>query len=57
MSRLEVPLAFRKGNPNVRPAKARNLLGLTGVINQVHFTFDGTPSVLAPCGVLVVEKK
>ena len=45
------------GDPNVPLVKARNLLGLTGVINQVRFTFDGTPSVVAPCGVLVIEKK
>jgi hypothetical protein len=45
------------GDPNVPLPKARNLLGLTGVIDQVRFTFDGTHSVVAPCGVLVVEKK
>jgi hypothetical protein len=33
------------------------LLGLAGVINHVRLTFDGPPSVLAPFGVLVVEKK
>jgi len=45
------------GDPNVPLVNARNLLGLTGVINQVRFTFDGTHSVVAPCGILVVEKK
>ncbi len=45
------------GNPDVPLANAKNLLGLTGVINQVRLTFDGTPSPVAPCGVLVVEKK
>jgi len=45
------------GDPNVASAKRRNLLGLTGVINQVRFTFDGATSFLAPCGVLAVEKR
>ena len=45
------------GNPNVRPAKSRNLLGLTGVINQIRLIFDGTSTLAAPCGILVVEKK
>jgi hypothetical protein len=45
------------GDPNVPSAKRRNLLGLTGVINQIRFTFDGATSLLAPCGVLVVEKR
>ena len=45
------------GDPNAPLAKTRNLLGLAGVINQIRLTFDGTSSVLAPFGVLVVEKK
>jgi hypothetical protein len=45
------------GDLDVPATRPRNLLGLTGVINQVRLTFDGTPSVLAPFGVLVVEKK
>ena len=46
------------GDPNVPPpAQGRNLLGLTGVINQIRLIFDGTTSVQAPWGVLVVEKK
>jgi hypothetical protein len=45
------------GDPNAPLAKTRNLLGLAGVINHVRLTFDGPPSVLAPFGVLVVEKK
>jgi len=45
------------GDPNVPGANAKNLLGLTGVINQVRFTFDGTTSLVAPHGVLVVEKR
>jgi hypothetical protein len=39
------------------PAQARNLLGLTGVINQIRLRFDGTTSVPAPWGVLVVDKR
>jgi hypothetical protein len=45
------------GDPNVPLATPKNLLGLTGVINQVRFTFDGATSLLAPHGVLVVEKR
>ena len=45
------------GDPNVPVANAKNLLGLTGVVNQVCLTFDGAPSSIAPSGVLVVEKK
>ncbi len=45
------------GDPDVPPpAQARNLLGLTGVINQICLTFDGRSSVRSPRGVLVVEK-
>jgi hypothetical protein len=44
------------GDPNVPVAKAINLLGLTGVINQIRLTFDGATSLAAPYGVLVVEK-
>ena len=45
------------GDPNLPPpAQARNLLGLTGVINQIRLTFDGRSSVRSPRGVLVVEK-
>ena len=45
------------GDPNIRPAHSRNLLGLTGVISQIRLIFDGTYSLAAPYGVLVVEKK
>jgi hypothetical protein len=46
------------GDPNaLPPAPPRNLLGLTGVINQIRLTFDGTTSALAPWGILVVEKR
>ena len=43
------------GDPNARPVRPRNLLGLTGVINQIRLTFDGTSPLVAPSGVLVVE--
>jgi hypothetical protein len=46
------------GDPNIPPpARAWNLLGLTGVINQIRLCFDGTTSALAPWGILVVEKR
>ena len=45
------------GDPNGAVAKSRNPVGLTGVINQVRFSFDGTPSVSPARGVLVVKKK
>jgi hypothetical protein len=45
------------GDPGVPPpTTAKNLLGLSSVINQVRLTFDGTISAWAPYGVLVVEK-
>jgi hypothetical protein len=40
------------GDPNRPVADPKNLLGLTGVINQVRLTFDGATSLLAPHGVL-----
>ena len=43
------------GDPAVPPADPRNLLGLTGVINQVRLTFDGTYTLAAPDGRLIVE--
>lgn len=33
----------------------RNLLGLTGVVDQIRVQFDGTPTSLCPYGVLVIE--
>jgi hypothetical protein len=46
------------GDPDVPPPKQRrNLLGLTGVVNQICLCFDGTPSVGAPHGCLIVEKR
>jgi hypothetical protein len=45
------------GDPDVPLLGARNLLGLSGVINQIRLSFDGAYSLVAPSGVLVVEKK
>jgi hypothetical protein len=45
------------GDPDVPVAKSTNLLGLTGVINQVRLTFDGLISPQALHGILVVEKR
>ena len=44
------------GDPDVPMADPKNLLGLTGVINQIRLTFDGTSSLAAQNGVLIVEK-
>jgi len=45
------------GDPNASPPPpARNLLGLTGVINQIRLTFDGSYSLVAPHGMLIVEQ-
>jgi hypothetical protein len=39
------------------PSPVKNLLGLSGVIDQVRLTFEGSPTAVAPFGVLVVEKR
>lgn len=44
------------GDPYVPLADPKNLLGLTGVIDHVRLIFDGTKSLSAPNGILVVEK-
>ncbi len=44
------------GDPDVPLVGASNLLGLTGVITHIRLTFEGTTSLVAPNGVLVVEK-
>ena len=44
------------GAPDSPPSSARNLLGLSGVVNQVRLSFDGTPTPIAPYGLLIVEK-
>jgi len=49
------------GDPNKQTARAatapRNLLGLTGVVDKVRFSFDGKPAAASPYGNLVVEKQ
>jgi hypothetical protein len=42
--------------PGQLPALARNLLGLTGVVDKLRIIFDGTPSSRARHGMMVVEK-
>ncbi len=44
------------GDPDDRPESPSNVLGLTGVIDQIRLIFDGTASALTPRGVLVIEK-
>jgi hypothetical protein len=44
------------GDPNVPTMDPKNLLGLSGVIDKVRLTFDGTPSGAAQYGLLIVEK-
>lgn len=43
-------------NPSQSPVMARNLLGLTGVVDKLRIHFDGTPSSGARHGIMVVEK-
>jgi hypothetical protein len=44
------------GDPNgPKPVPARNLLGLTDVVNQLRLCFDGRPYPGARWGILVVE--
>lgn len=43
------------GDPNVSMADAKRLLGLTGVIDHIRIIFDGTTSLSAPNGLLIVE--
>ena len=50
------PCYFIGDRDALPPAQPRNLLGLTGVINQIRLTFEGVTSALAPWGILVVEK-
>jgi hypothetical protein len=48
-----VPAAAPRG-----PTTPRNLLGLSGVINQLRILFDGTPGGLgAPFGTMTIEKQ
>jgi hypothetical protein len=41
--------------PKLSAFQPRNLLGLTGVIDKLRITFDGTPSPHAPHGLLTIE--
>jgi hypothetical protein len=44
------------GDPTLsQPVQARNLLGLSGVVNQLRLSFDGRPYPGARWGILVVE--
>jgi len=46
------------GDPDVpSPARAKSLLGLSGVIDQIRLTFDGVSSLGTPYGILIVEKR
>ena len=45
------------GELNTSVVPSRKLLALTGVINQIRLSFDGTPTQVAQGGILVVEKK
>lgn len=53
---------FFLGSPEVTPdsirspVMARNLLGLTGVVDKLRIQFDGTPSPGARHGIMVAEK-
>lgn len=44
------------GDPAIPASDPRCLLGLTGVMNQIRMTFDGTYALGAPDGRLIVEK-
>lgn len=46
----------RPHDPKGPPTLPRNLLGLTGVVDQLRFTFDGTPSGGSPHGILAIER-
>jgi hypothetical protein len=46
------------GDPDHSPSTpVSNLLGLTGVVAQIHLGFDGTPLLGAVYGSLIVEKR
>jgi hypothetical protein len=42
--------------PQPSATGARNLLGLTGVVDKLRLSFDGTPAPGAQFGYLIVEK-
>jgi hypothetical protein len=43
------------GDPDVPPTDPKNLLGMTGAINQIRLILDGTYTQAAPYGRLIVE--
>jgi hypothetical protein len=43
------------GDPAVSPADPKYLLGMTGVINQIRLILDGSYTLAAPDGRLIVE--
>ena len=45
------------GDLNTSLVPSRKLLALTGVINQIRLSFDGTPAPVAQRAILVDEKK
>ncbi len=53
---------FFLGDPNTplhaytRQTLPRNLLGLSGVVDKLRITYDGTPAPRAAYGNLIVEK-
>jgi len=52
---------FFLGDPDAPPANqpgplSMNLLGLTGVVDKIRITLDGSPAPGAPNGNLIVEK-
>jgi hypothetical protein len=53
---LEEARLIKRHGTGMAPEARQNLLGLSGVINQIRLTFDGTYSLTTPYGVLVVEK-
>ena len=50
----EFPCYFL-GDPNIPTTDPKNLLGLTGVIDHIRIIFDGTRSLSAPYGLLILE--
>ncbi len=52
---------FFLGDPAAPAGRASNaprkLLGLSGVVDKLHISFDGTPTPFAPHGRLTVERQ
>jgi hypothetical protein len=38
------------------PRFPRSLLGLSGVVDKIRILFDGTPTAMAPHGLMVIER-